>query len=496
MSLPRFPPTASSSSMKTMAGAALRATRNRRRMRAAPRPANISTNEAADCAKNWALASLAAALARSVFPVPGGPWSRMPFGTFAPSFLKRFGSRRNSTISRSSSFASSAPATSSQRIDCEVSGLISCGFVRGMKRIVMPISTTIAPMKISGPHVSANVERSSQKLVPGVLTLTAARVAAALAALSLAVWSAGAGDGAFAAVLTHTASVGLQSSRTLLLAPADPASPDSAAQAMTTAIASRRRRHACVGERTAVIQRPHRPTEGNALPHAVSAIAALPVVRLGALQTQDLPQGRSPHLELLRGWLASADGALDLVPRPAQHPRQSRASVALGPGEYLHRDRHAAERHGAVRKRTAQARPADRDVADGRTGEQGRDEVRAAALVLLAGLRRVLVLLVGGDRLVLDAVIRGQVTAPQCEERRHQADPGHRQLARHGSRSRCAKGLTRGRRAGHRTERADVLHRQLGLGQRALHERDDRERLSELGHAADARDAGKRSRCY
>ncbi len=42
---PRRPPTASSSSMKMMAGASLRASENSRRMRAAPSPANISTNE-------------------------------------------------------------------------------------------------------------------------------------------------------------------------------------------------------------------------------------------------------------------------------------------------------------------------------------------------------------------------------------------------------------------------------------------------------------------
>ena len=70
--------------MKTIAGAALAASRNRRRMRAAPRPANISTNDAADCEKNWAPDSWATALASSVLPVPGGPCSRMPFGTFAP----------------------------------------------------------------------------------------------------------------------------------------------------------------------------------------------------------------------------------------------------------------------------------------------------------------------------------------------------------------------------------------------------------------------------
>ena len=117
--------------MKTIAGASLRAWRNRRRMRAAPRPANISTNDDADWAKNFASASCAAALASSVLPVPGGPCSRMPFGTLAPSLRKRFGSRRNSTTSRSSSLASSAPATSCQRTELDELGLISCGFVRG-----------------------------------------------------------------------------------------------------------------------------------------------------------------------------------------------------------------------------------------------------------------------------------------------------------------------------------------------------------------------------
>ena len=60
-------------------------------MRAAPRPANISTNAAADCEKNCAPDSCATALASSVLPVPGGPCSRMPFGTFAPSVLEALG---------------------------------------------------------------------------------------------------------------------------------------------------------------------------------------------------------------------------------------------------------------------------------------------------------------------------------------------------------------------------------------------------------------------
>ena len=59
--------------MKMIAGASFRAWRNSRLMRAAPRPTNISTNEEADWAKNFAFDSLATALARSVLPVPGGP---------------------------------------------------------------------------------------------------------------------------------------------------------------------------------------------------------------------------------------------------------------------------------------------------------------------------------------------------------------------------------------------------------------------------------------
>ena len=77
--------------MNTIAGAFLRAALNRWRMRAAPTPTNISTNEAADWEKNVAPDSWATALASSVLPVPGGPCSRMPFGTLAPSSRKRFG---------------------------------------------------------------------------------------------------------------------------------------------------------------------------------------------------------------------------------------------------------------------------------------------------------------------------------------------------------------------------------------------------------------------
>ncbi len=80
--------------MNTIAGAFLRAALNSLRMRAAPTPTNISTKLAAEAEKKVAPDSCATALASSVLPVPGGPWSRIPLGTFAPRSRKRLGSRR------------------------------------------------------------------------------------------------------------------------------------------------------------------------------------------------------------------------------------------------------------------------------------------------------------------------------------------------------------------------------------------------------------------
>src|SRR5690606_24917669 len=62
--------------------------------------------------RSGAPASPATARARSVLPVPGGPYSSTPFGMRAPIAWNLAGSSRNSLISCSSSSASSAPATS------------------------------------------------------------------------------------------------------------------------------------------------------------------------------------------------------------------------------------------------------------------------------------------------------------------------------------------------------------------------------------------------
>ena len=153
--------------MKMIAGRSLRAIANRRRMRAAPRPANISTNAAADCEKKLAPASCATALASSVLPVPGGPCSRMPRGTFAPSFLKRSGSRMNSTTSCSSAFASSQPATSSHPIAPLAAGLISTGLVLGIIFSVRQMKKTSRPMKMIGAHVCSQFEIESHSYHAG-----------------------------------------------------------------------------------------------------------------------------------------------------------------------------------------------------------------------------------------------------------------------------------------------------------------------------------------
>jgi hypothetical protein len=46
-------------------------------------------------------------------------------------------------------------------VDCFESGLISCGFVRGMYRSVIQISRQMTPMKMMGSHVSIQPEMLS-----------------------------------------------------------------------------------------------------------------------------------------------------------------------------------------------------------------------------------------------------------------------------------------------------------------------------------------------
>ena len=77
---PRWRPTASISSMKTMHGDACFACSNRSRTRLAPTPTNISTKSEPEMEKNGTPASPATARASSVLPVPGGPVEQHALG--------------------------------------------------------------------------------------------------------------------------------------------------------------------------------------------------------------------------------------------------------------------------------------------------------------------------------------------------------------------------------------------------------------------------------
>mmetsp|Transcript_26603 Transcript_26603/g.67577 ORF Transcript_26603/g.67577 Transcript_26603/m.67577 type:complete len:205 (+) Transcript_26603:950-1564(+) len=107
-------PTASISSMNTIQGEFSLAFLNKSRTLEAPTPTNISTNSEPEILKNGTPASPAIAFANRVFPVPGGPTSKTPFGILAPTAVNLSGRFKNDTTSSNSSLASSTPATSSK----------------------------------------------------------------------------------------------------------------------------------------------------------------------------------------------------------------------------------------------------------------------------------------------------------------------------------------------------------------------------------------------
>ncbi len=98
--------------MKTIHGACFLACSKRSLTLDAPTPTNISTNSEPLTDRNGTFASPAIAFARRVLPVPGAPARRTPFGILPPSCWNFFGFLRKSTISETSSFTSSIPATS------------------------------------------------------------------------------------------------------------------------------------------------------------------------------------------------------------------------------------------------------------------------------------------------------------------------------------------------------------------------------------------------
>jgi hypothetical protein len=72
--------------MKIIEGALSLAFLNKSLTLEAPTPTNISTKSDPLIDKNGTPASPATAFAKRVLPVPGGPTSKAPLGTLAPSF--------------------------------------------------------------------------------------------------------------------------------------------------------------------------------------------------------------------------------------------------------------------------------------------------------------------------------------------------------------------------------------------------------------------------
>ena len=85
--------------MKIIAGDFSFACLNKSLTREAPTPTNISTKSDPESEKNGTFASPATAFASKVFPVPGGPTNKAPFGILPPRTVYFSGFFKNSTIS-------------------------------------------------------------------------------------------------------------------------------------------------------------------------------------------------------------------------------------------------------------------------------------------------------------------------------------------------------------------------------------------------------------
>ena len=183
--------------------------------------------------------------------------------------------------------------------------------------------------------------------------------------------------------------------------------------------------------------------------------------------------------------------------RAAERARDRRAGVPLAPREDLDGGGRGGQRdqpagHGVrLFQRLSQQHGA------GEVGrEHRRDEMRAAALVLLLRVGGIGVVgLVRGDRLVLDAVVGGQLAAAQGEQRgRHRRRRGGR-VARHPAGTAAHERARQGRAGGHREMTLGDSIGSFASGRPCLTERDHRERLAEprqpahAGHAVEHRHA-------
>ena len=113
--IPLLGTTESSSSKKTMEGAAVRPFLKTSRIAFSDSPTHLLKSSGPLIEMKFASLSVATAFASMVFPQPGGPKSRIPFGGLIPTLLKTSGFLiGHSTASWSSCLTSVSPPTSAQ----------------------------------------------------------------------------------------------------------------------------------------------------------------------------------------------------------------------------------------------------------------------------------------------------------------------------------------------------------------------------------------------
>mmetsp|Transcript_49545 Transcript_49545/g.112472 ORF Transcript_49545/g.112472 Transcript_49545/m.112472 type:complete len:296 (+) Transcript_49545:497-1384(+) len=180
-SLKRDPPIASISSMKMTHGWWSRAYPNISRMTRADSPMYLSTMADATTLRNVAFTLDAKARARSVFPVPGGPYRSTPFGGLMPTRLKSSGLVSGSSmVSRRSRIWSFRPPISEKLMPFSSSafmlntvGSTSRGSGRMMVKVVMSSATRVPgislalsnlflqPTTYRGPEEALTIKRVS-----------------------------------------------------------------------------------------------------------------------------------------------------------------------------------------------------------------------------------------------------------------------------------------------------------------------------------------------
>ena len=165
--------------------------------------------------------------------------------------------------------------------------------------------------------------------------------------------------------------------------------------------------------------------------------------------------------------------------------------MAVAPGEHLDRDRGAAEADAGAGGRVRLLDQAlQHQRASGREQHHRDQQVGAAAIVLFRHRSDVLdALLVGGDRLVLDPVVGGEVAVHQRHRRRHRADHLGEALAQR----RCPRPLAQ--QPGRHQSRArggdhpPILEGEAGGRQPPPRQRQHRHRLRQFQRPAQAGEA-------